>query len=45
MIDKILELLSLEDYKGVSDNIDFAKGKYKIPRTFKERKKQYKRFK
>ena len=43
MIENILKLLSLGDYKGVSDNIDFAKGKYKIPRSLKEVIKQLKR--
>lgn len=43
MIENILELLSLYDYIGVSENIDIAKGKYKIPLTIKEKKEQFKR--
>lgn len=45
MIEKILELLSLDEYKGQSELIDFAKGKYKIPKTLADIRKQYKRSK
>ena len=43
MIEKILELLSLDNYYGKSELIEFAKGKYKIPTTMKERYEQNKR--
>tara|TARA_R100001163_G_scaffold37497_1_gene28658 strand:+ start:372 stop:530 length:159 start_codon:yes stop_codon:yes gene_type:complete len=43
MIDNILELLNTNDYFGVSENIEIAKGKYKIPKTIKEKRKQLKR--
>ncbi len=43
MISNILELLELHDYKGVSKNIDMAKGINKLPLTFKQGWKQYKR--
>jgi|TARA_R100000084_G_scaffold55365_1_gene23258 hypothetical protein len=43
MIDTILELLAQDKYIGVSENIDIAKGKYKIPKTIKEKKEQLKR--
>ena len=42
MIEQILELLALYDYKGRSEAIDFAKGKYKIPKTFEDIKRQIK---
>tara|TARA_R110000824_G_scaffold127180_2_gene287179 strand:- start:391 stop:537 length:147 start_codon:yes stop_codon:yes gene_type:complete len=45
MIEKILELLSLDNYYGKSELIEFAKGKYKIPTTIKEAYKQNKRVK
>tara|TARA_R110002096_G_scaffold240693_1_gene432555 strand:- start:75 stop:236 length:162 start_codon:yes stop_codon:yes gene_type:complete len=43
MIENILELLSQKDWIGYSENIDIAKGKYKIPRTVKEEIEQVKR--
>ena len=36
MIEIILELLELDNYYGVSKNIDIAKGVNKTPLTFKE---------
>jgi hypothetical protein len=33
---QILELLSLDEYKGVSENIEIAKGKYEAPFTWKD---------
>jgi len=39
----IIDLLKLADYKGESELIDIAKGKYKIPNTIKEAYKQFKR--
>ena len=32
----LIELLQSDEWKGVSDNIDIAKGKYKIPKTWTE---------
>ena len=43
MIENILEILSLEDWMGESENIEIAKGKYKIPLTIKAKRKQLKR--
>ena len=36
MIGIIVELLNMDDYYGVSESIDIAKGKYKVPMTFKD---------
>ena len=36
MIKVLLDLLSISQYYGVSENIDIAKGKYQLPRTFKQ---------
>tara|TARA_R110000772_G_scaffold83493_6_gene176630 strand:- start:10578 stop:10718 length:141 start_codon:yes stop_codon:yes gene_type:complete len=36
MLENIIYLLNLDDFYGVSENIDIAKGKNKIPLTFKE---------
>jgi hypothetical protein len=44
MIKQILELLSIDDWYGVSDNIDIAKGKYKGVGSIKEAKQQIKRY-
>jgi len=43
MIGKILELLSHDEWIGHSHIIDVAKGKYKIPKTIKEKREQVKR--
>ncbi len=43
MIEQILELLAKDDWYGVSENIDIAKGKYKIPKGYKEKQEQTKR--
>ena len=43
MIDKILELLNSSEHYGQSELIEIAKGKYKLPMTFKEAKQQHKR--
>ena len=32
----LIELLQADRWKGVSHNIDIAKGKYKIPKTWTE---------
>ena len=43
MIEQLLELLSTDDFLGRSEAIDTAKGKYKIPSTFKEIRTKHKR--
>ena len=44
MIDLILKMLDIDDKMyGVSKNIDIAKGVNKLPMTFSEGWKQYKR--
>jgi hypothetical protein len=40
----IIKLLALDKYYGVSETIDIAKGKYKIPLTLKEGLDQIKRY-
>lgn len=44
MISHILQMLQIGDFYGESEFIDIAKGKYKIPTTFKEALKQEKRW-
>lgn len=44
MIKEILDLLAISDFYNVGENIDTAKGKYKIPMTFKEGIKHEKRW-
>jgi hypothetical protein len=36
MLKQILDLLALDEHYGQSEAIEIAKGKYKIPTTFKE---------
>lgn len=43
MIKIILELLAMNDWYGVSENIDIAKGKYKACNSFQEMKETIKR--
>lgn len=43
MIKTIIDLLNLDDLYNISDEIDFAKGKYKYPQTLKEAKLLLKR--
>lgn len=43
MIDHILKLLKEAEYLGMGENIDIAKGKYKLPESIKEAKEQNKR--
>ena len=43
MIKHILDFLQLDEFYGVSKNIDIAKGYYEIPTTIKGAKKQIKR--
>jgi len=43
MIKLIIELLNTNDFYGVHEVIDIAKGRYKAPESFKEIKQQFKR--
>lgn len=43
MIKNILDLLSLDNYYGVSENIDIAKGSLELTNDFKKLVKQNKR--
>jgi hypothetical protein len=43
MITDILNMLRIDDFYGKSDNIEIAKGKYKLPTTVKDVFKQAKR--
>ena len=43
MLDKIIEMLKLTEHYGVSEEIEIAKGKYKLSDNLKEIYKQKKR--
>lgn len=43
MIQSIIELLKHDEFHNVSKNIDICKGKYQIPRTWKQVKNLLKR--
>jgi hypothetical protein len=43
MIKTVIDLLNLEDFYGISEDIDIAKGKYKYPQTINEAKQLLKR--
>jgi hypothetical protein len=43
MIKSVLELLQLHEWLNCSENIDIAKGKYELPKTFKKATKKIKR--
>lgn len=43
MIREILEVLALNDYYGVSNTVDIAKGKLEIPQNLKQAYEQGKR--
>lgn len=43
MIRSIIDILVLEDFYGVSENLDIAKGKYQYPATIKKSIKLLKR--
>lgn len=43
MLKQIIELLNADDWYGVSENIDIAKGKYKGVKDINELKKTVKR--
>lgn len=44
MIKQILILLNVDDWYGVSKEVDIAKGKYRAVRNWSEAKKQIKRY-
>lgn len=44
MIKQIIELLNIDDWYGISEEVDIAKGKYKAIGTMIEMKKKAKRF-
>jgi hypothetical protein len=43
MIKSIIDLLAMREFHGISREVDIAKGKYKIPYSWKEAKQQIKR--
>lgn len=43
MIEQIVKLLALDDWVGCTENIDIAKGKNRLPLTFREAWQQNKR--
>ena len=43
MIKQVIKMLSVDEFYNSSELIEFAKGKYKYPETFKELKKYAKR--
>lgn len=43
MIKNIIDLLGIDNFHATDETIEIAKGKYKIPNTFKEMVKQIKR--
>jgi hypothetical protein len=40
---EIIDVLQLEDWYGVSESVDIAKGKYQIPKTWGDVKNLFKR--
>lgn len=40
MIKNIIDMLSVSKFHAKSENIEIAKGRYKIPKTFKQMVKQ-----
>jgi hypothetical protein len=43
MIKTIIDLLNLDDFYGMNEDVDVAKGKYKYPQSIKEAKLLLKR--
>tara|TARA_R110002012_G_scaffold307659_1_gene513298 strand:- start:587 stop:739 length:153 start_codon:yes stop_codon:yes gene_type:complete len=43
MIDNLVQLLNDHKYYGATENIEIAKGLYKLPQTIKEKSEQIKR--
>jgi hypothetical protein len=44
MIKDIIQILNYSDYYGVSERIDFAKGKYQTPTSWNKIKNTLKRY-
>jgi hypothetical protein len=44
MIKQIIELLNIDDWYGISEEVDIAKGKYKAIGKVSDMKKQLKRY-
>lgn len=44
MIRELVKILNTQEFYNGSEKIEFAKGAYRCPRTFKEKIKQYKRW-
>lgn len=43
MIKTVIDLLNLDDFYGMNEDVDIAKGKYKYPQSIKEAKLLLKR--
>jgi hypothetical protein len=43
MLKNILDMVSITEFYGISENIEIAKGKYKIPKRIKDVIEQSKR--
>lgn len=43
MIGIILDMLNMDEFYNISEEIEIAKGKYKLPMTFKEGYRKVKR--
>lgn len=43
MLEIIFKILPINDWYGISENIEIAKGKYRLPLTSKEAKQKFKR--
>ena len=43
MIKTVIDLLNLDDFYGMNEDVDVAKGKYKYPQSIKEAKLLLKR--
>lgn len=42
-LDIIFKILEVDEFMGVSENIEIAKGKYELPTNWKDSKKRFKR--
>ena len=42
-MDIIFKILNISDWYGISENIEIAKGKYKLPENWDDAKKKFKR--
>jgi len=45
MLGIVLDILAMDDFHGISEEIDIAKGKNKLTLSFRERWEQHKRAK